>query len=150
MSTNANSPIYVIEPTKFGGFKDSDIPVVIGYNQVHYESLHPITDEDREKTILLAQSFISGNYEYNKNHINHFISDGENKEELNGKENVIVSDDIHTEFSTLKKIKPALRTPAQKKRLKNLYYHLNKINKTLTEKSEPRKKKSASDKIRRN
>jgi hypothetical protein len=42
-STDAGDPIYVVKPSQFGGFEDHEIPVVVGYNQVHYESLHPVT-----------------------------------------------------------------------------------------------------------
>ena len=49
-STDANDPIYVIKPSEFGGLEDNDIPVVVGYNQVHYESLHPVSHADIEET----------------------------------------------------------------------------------------------------
>ena len=35
-----HDPISVIDPTDYGGTKDSDIPVVLAYDLVHYESLH--------------------------------------------------------------------------------------------------------------
>ena len=46
-SLEAADPIYVIKADEFGGYADSDIPVVVGYNQVHYESLHPISQADK-------------------------------------------------------------------------------------------------------
>ena len=55
-STSASSPIYVVKPTHFGGFEDCDIPVILGYNQYHYESLHPLTEEDIDKTKALVES----------------------------------------------------------------------------------------------
>merc|ERR1712208_87509 len=123
-----NSRIYVIEPTKFGGFKDSDIPVVIGYNQVHYESLHPITDEDIEKTKLLVNSYTTGNYTFKKNDIKFFISsdidtNGDKKDEKNSPANSLenINNQIEDELSDLLKIKPAARTIGQKKRIKQLY-----------------------------
>ena len=61
---NAAYPIYVIRAEEFGGFIDTDIPVVVGYNQVHYESLHPVTQEDIENTQNLLESCITGNYLY--------------------------------------------------------------------------------------
>ena len=42
-SKDAHCPIYVIQAAEFGGYIDTDIPVVVGYNQVHYESLQPAT-----------------------------------------------------------------------------------------------------------
>ena len=56
-STEAAYPIYVIKVTEFDGFIDSEIPVVVGYNQVHYESLHPVTEADIEKTTKFGTLF---------------------------------------------------------------------------------------------
>merc|ERR1711888_373173 len=61
-NTAANYPIYVIEAKQFGGYADTDIPVVLAYNQVHYESLHPVSNDDIEKTKALMNSFITGDY----------------------------------------------------------------------------------------
>ena len=73
-SVDADDPIYVIMADEYGGTVDTDIPVVVAYNQVHYESMHPITQEDIEKTKLLMNSYITGNYEYTKNDIPYLIS----------------------------------------------------------------------------
>ena len=51
----AADPIYVVEATHFGGFTDTDIPVILAYNQVHYESLHPFTEHDIEETKMLVR-----------------------------------------------------------------------------------------------
>ena len=45
-SPEASDPIYVISASQFGGQIDSDVPVVLAYNQFHYESLHPYSIED--------------------------------------------------------------------------------------------------------
>ena len=68
-SSEAAYPIYIIQATQFGGFLNSDIPVVLGYNQVHYESFHPMTEEDVVKTKHLVQSFIEGKYSLSKKDI---------------------------------------------------------------------------------
>ena len=73
-SLEAEDPIYVIQAEEFGGIADIDIPVVVAYNQVHYESMHPITQEDIEKTKLLMNSYIAGTYEYTKQDIPFLIS----------------------------------------------------------------------------
>ena len=73
-SVDAADPIYVIRAGEFGGYVDSDIPVVIGYNQVHYESLHPVTEADIKKTKDLVNSYISGNYQFGKKDIEFLIS----------------------------------------------------------------------------
>ena len=71
----AADPIYVVEANQFGGFTDSDIPVVVAYNQVHYESLHPITNHDIEKTKMLVNSYTAGTYQYKKKDIPFLIAD---------------------------------------------------------------------------
>jgi len=54
-SVHASDPIYVIRGTEYGGSIDSDIPVIIAYNQAHYESLHPKSLEDIEKNKTLGK-----------------------------------------------------------------------------------------------
>ena len=52
-NTNENSPhdpISVISPEEFGGYKDSDIPVILAYNLAHFESMHPNSNEDIQRT----------------------------------------------------------------------------------------------------
>ena len=61
-STQAYKPIYVISAAIFGGSANSDIPVCLAYNQVHYESLVPCTQDDIQKTILLSQQVLSNEY----------------------------------------------------------------------------------------
>ena len=61
-SSTAHCPIYVIDPKKFGGEINSDIPVVLAYNGSHYESLHPVSEEDVERTKHLVKSYLDGSY----------------------------------------------------------------------------------------
>ena len=75
-SPEAADPIYVIEANEFGGSADSKIPVVVAYNQVHYESLHPVTKDDIEKTIDLVKAYVDGTYAYKKTDIPFLISNG--------------------------------------------------------------------------
>ena len=96
-SEEAADPIYVIKAEQYGGIIDPDIPVVVGYNQVHYESLHPATKTDIEKTKILVNTYISGNYQYQKRDIPYLISStSEQKKKakheiLSYKENLIKS-----------------------------------------------------------
>ena len=76
-SPEAEDPIYVIEAKQFGGFLDSDIPVVLGYNLVHYESLHPKTEDDIKNTKALVQKYVSGMYTFSKEDIPYLISSNE-------------------------------------------------------------------------
>ena len=72
-SPEASDPIYVIAASRFGGNADSDIPVILAYNQIHYESLHPLSAEDIDKTKLLINEYVSGNYTFQKRDIPHLI-----------------------------------------------------------------------------
>ena len=80
-SIEASDPIYVIRAEEFGGYVDSDIPIVIGYNQVHYESLHPASEDDIQKTIELINSYISGSYEFKKSDISFLINSASEEDE---------------------------------------------------------------------
>ena len=80
-SIEASDPIYVIRAEEFGGYVDSDIPIVIGYNQVHYESLHPASEEDIEKTKELINSYISGGYEFKKSDIAFLVTSASEQNE---------------------------------------------------------------------
>ena len=82
-STEAADPIYVIQAKEFGGFSDTDIPIVVGYNQVHYESLHPVTETDVEKTKELVNSYISGTYGFKKNDIQFLTSSASEEKSSN-------------------------------------------------------------------
>merc|ERR1711888_389661 len=55
----AHDPVNVIDPTHHGGYVDSEIPVVVAYNLVHYESLHPVGGKAIEETIKLTKSYIA-------------------------------------------------------------------------------------------
>ena len=82
-SPEASDPIYVISASQFGGQTDSDVPVVLAYNQFHYESLHPFSIEDINKTKLLANAYANGDYMYTKKDIPHLI-DFSKKSKLDG------------------------------------------------------------------
>ena len=68
-SPAASEAIHVIRASEFNGEIDTDIPVVLCYNQSHYESLHPLTQEDIEKNKLLVQVYINGSYSFKKEDI---------------------------------------------------------------------------------
>ena len=51
ISNTGHDPIAVIDPRDYGGLIDSEIPVVVAYNLVHYESLHPISEDDIKETV---------------------------------------------------------------------------------------------------
>ena len=59
-----HDPISVIHPQSFGGRIDTTVPIVLAYNLVHFESMHPVSDEDVSATINLAQSYLDGTYEF--------------------------------------------------------------------------------------
>ena len=95
-SAVAAGPIYVIRATEFDGFTDSDIPVVVGYDQTHYESLHPSTDADILKTNDLVNSFLAGTYGYHKNDFPFLFASTNNQTTSN-----VDIDNFDTEFPQL-------------------------------------------------
>ena len=54
-----HDPISVIDPAHYGGLRDSEIPIVLAYDLVHYESLHTVDCHDIDETIKLAKSYIA-------------------------------------------------------------------------------------------
>ena len=52
-----HDPVSVIDPRQYGGICDNEIPVVLAYDIVHYESLQPIDVNDIEETIKLTKSY---------------------------------------------------------------------------------------------
>ena len=68
-NTNPQSPhdpIYVVDPGQFNVQADSNIPIILAYNQSHYESLHPETNSDVQATIRLVVEYLGNRYRYNK------------------------------------------------------------------------------------
>ena len=77
LNTNLNTPhdpIYVCDPRKFGVEPDTDIPVVLAYNLVHYENLIPLNDSDVAKTVNLVKQYMDGNYDFAKKDLPFLIS----------------------------------------------------------------------------
>ena len=75
-NTNPNTPhdpVSVVCPKKFGGYTDSEIPLVLAYNLVHFESMHPSSREDIERTVNLTDSYLDGNYNFGHDDIHHLI-----------------------------------------------------------------------------
>ena len=60
--TTGHDPISVVDPRDHGGDIDTEIPVVVAYNLVHFESLHPVDNDDVAETIKLVDSYTSGRY----------------------------------------------------------------------------------------
>ena len=129
-SEHAHSPVYVIPATTFGGTANTDIPVCLAYNQIHYEGLVPCSDEDIAKTKDLTKQFITGEYNISKNEIPIFqrkakeIYDKEfpllesQIDKISKKKTSKLSED-NAEFplslDDLKKIPVKVRTPEQTK-----------------------------------
>ena len=53
----------MVSASIFGGSANTDIPVCLAYNQVHYECLVPSSDEDILKTTNLTRQFLNGEYD---------------------------------------------------------------------------------------
>jgi hypothetical protein len=62
-SPRAHAPIFVVEASTLGQrLPNTEIPVVMAYDQSHFESLVPDTEEDIHKTIQLKKRFLEGHY----------------------------------------------------------------------------------------
>ena len=76
-STDAPYPIHVCLAEQFGGKVTTEIPVVLAYNQYHYESLHPTSFNDILKTINLVNDFVSGQYGFKRQDIPYLVNEEE-------------------------------------------------------------------------
>ena len=71
-NTNLESPhdpISVIDPLNFGGYIDSNTPVILAYDLSHFESLHPCNEADVQKSIELVECYQNGDYGYKRSDI---------------------------------------------------------------------------------
>ena len=59
---SSHDPLYAVDPRKFNVEPDTDIPIVLAYNQSHYESLIPKSESDIRRTVHLANSYLEGKY----------------------------------------------------------------------------------------
>ena len=96
--------VSVIDPSDYGGSCNSEIPVVVAYDLVHYESLHPEQKIDIEKTIRLVDSYTARpsryalEYGFTRNDMNYLISNDtiEYHQDDDSKKH-IKKDEIHKE-----------------------------------------------------
>ena len=73
--TGNNDPIYVVQAALLGGRQaNTKIPVLLAYNEVHYEGLVPDTEEDLLKTIAWKEHYLSNKYTLVKKDIPIFSS----------------------------------------------------------------------------
>ena len=85
-----HDPIAVINPEHYGGRKDSEIPIVLAYDLVHYESLHTVDCHDIEETKKLALSYISEpstylqDYGFTRQDMKYLISSSKAQELMEG------------------------------------------------------------------
>ena len=78
-----HDPIYVCDPRKFGVPPDTETPLVLAYNQVHYESMHPLLEDDIEVTRNLVSSYLVGGYQFGNADLPYLLGDEmEPKEEI--------------------------------------------------------------------
>ena len=59
-----HDPISVIYPKQFDDRieVDNEDPVVLAYNNYHYENLHPVDEQDKKETIKLVNSYMTDKY----------------------------------------------------------------------------------------
>ena len=59
----SNDPIYVVEASKLAGESaNSKVPVLLAYNNVHFEGLIPNTKDDELETVKLKELYLKNNY----------------------------------------------------------------------------------------
>ena len=75
-----HDPIYVVDPTTFGVNPDSELPLVLSYNLSHYESMHPLKENDMQVTVDLVKAYLGGRYKFGRRHLPSLIGIG--KEQL--------------------------------------------------------------------
>ena len=73
--STAFSPVYVVSANTLDSMSvaDTDIPVCLGYNGVHYEEVVPNSEEDIRKTVLLKKKFIDGDFNVTMNEMNEYF-----------------------------------------------------------------------------
>ena len=72
-SAEAHGPIYVICAGEYeGGLRNEITPVTIAYNGNHYESIEPLTETDRLRSISRVESYKNGDYTLNQKDVTQF------------------------------------------------------------------------------
>ena len=62
-NTNPGSPhdpIYVVDPKQLNIQVDTAVPIILAYNESHYESLHPCSNKDILASINLVAEYLEG------------------------------------------------------------------------------------------
>jgi hypothetical protein len=68
-------PIYVVQASTLGGRQaNTKIPILLAYNEVHYEGLVLDSSEDLAKTVALKEAYLNGKYSLTKADIPIFSS----------------------------------------------------------------------------
>ena len=84
ISKTGHDPVSVIDPRDYAGDIDSEIPVVVAYNLVHYESLLPLCEDDVEEILKLVRSYMAKPSKYQEEYgfsgkdISYLVSKDEN------------------------------------------------------------------------
>ena len=61
-----HDPIFVVDPRQFNVQVDTAVPIILAYNQVHYESMHPCSNKDILASINLVKDYLEGRYKFDK------------------------------------------------------------------------------------
>merc|ERR1712208_101810 len=115
----------------FGGTSNTDIPVCLAYNQVHYEGLVPCSEEDILKTVNLTKQFLGGEYKWTKENIPIFrntVLNNSDKDSIQTQpvQKILISNDSEKEkecslsLDDLKRIHPKKEQFSRIKKLKRL------------------------------
>ena len=69
-----HDPIFVVDPRQFNVQVDTAVPIILAYNQVHYESMHPCSNKDIHTSINLVKDYLEGRYKFDKKDLPFLLS----------------------------------------------------------------------------
>ena len=89
-----HDPVYVVDPRKFGIEPSTNTPVVLAYDLNHYESMHPVDEEDIQATHRLTIDYLEGKYNFGKLDLPFLLG-------LEDEENEVIEDSDIQEVNTV-------------------------------------------------
>ena len=146
-SSRAHAPVYVVAASRLcNKSSNTEVPVCLAYDQVHYETLVPDTDDDILKTIALKKEILSGTYSMKmddivflaktsklKSYAEAAKSSTQNSKQIKEK-NIKETGEKETEQAKLEKLKQLgakKRSPEQEREYKRLMQQRNRKSKEM-------------------
>ena len=79
----------MVDPKQFNIQVDTAVPIILPYNESHYESLHPCSNKDILASINLVTEYLEGRYRFNKRDLPfllHLDNEDNSEGQVQGKE----------------------------------------------------------------